>query len=119
MTQNNASIHPLRHISIRVPWHDNGWAGCVCKDPKRNGACLRLPRIASERVDEKEALIAGKSLQELKEELWPCCVPERAMCMAPFEYIRHARSEKGKLLNKLNYSRGDFGIIHEKVGPIH
>ena len=54
MTQNNASIHPLRHISIRVPWHDNGWAGCVCKDPKRNGACLRLPRIASERVDEKE-----------------------------------------------------------------
>jgi hypothetical protein len=77
---------------------------CVCKDPKRNGACLRLPRIASERVDEKEALIAGKSLQELKEKLWPCCVPERAMFMAPFEYIRHARSEKGKLLNKLNYS---------------
>ena len=26
--------YPLRHVSVRVPWHDNGWNGSVCKDPK-------------------------------------------------------------------------------------
>ena len=24
--------YPIRHISIRVPWHDNGWNGSVCND---------------------------------------------------------------------------------------
>jgi hypothetical protein len=30
---------PLRHISIRVPWHDSGWNGTVCADPAQNTAC--------------------------------------------------------------------------------
>ena len=34
--------YPLRHISIRVPWHDTGWDGRVCAAPLLNGACLKL-----------------------------------------------------------------------------
>ena len=37
---------PLHHISIRVPWHDRGWDGSVCADPKSNTSCLILPRVA-------------------------------------------------------------------------
>jgi hypothetical protein len=29
---------PLRHVSVRVPWHDAGWAGVVCSAPALNGA---------------------------------------------------------------------------------
>ena len=29
--------YPLRHISIRVPWHDTGWNGSVCAAPQLNG----------------------------------------------------------------------------------
>ena len=36
---------PLRHISIRVPWHDDGWNGCICIKPKPNTACQALARI--------------------------------------------------------------------------
>jgi hypothetical protein len=36
--------YPLRHISIRVPWHDTGWDGQVCAAPRLNGACLKLKR---------------------------------------------------------------------------
>ena len=43
--------YPLRHVSIRVPWHDTGWDGRVCKDPRLNGACLKLKRIAENRDD--------------------------------------------------------------------
>ena len=26
--------YPTHHISVRALWHDNGWNGSVCKDPK-------------------------------------------------------------------------------------
>ncbi|WP_439628322.1 hypothetical protein [Gemmata sp.] len=51
---------PLRHLSIRVPWHDAGWAGTVCDDPTANTACLVLKRIGAERDDAAEqAALAG------------------------------------------------------------
>ena len=84
------SNYPLRHVSIRVPWHDNGWNGTVCRAPHCNEACLRLSRIAEGREDEKERAVAGGSLSDLPETDWPCCVAERATFMAPFEFIRHA-----------------------------
>jgi len=36
---------PTHHITIRVPWHDNGWSGNVCSQPLANTSCLVLPRI--------------------------------------------------------------------------
>lgn len=90
MTTNNQNL-PLRHISIRVPWHDDRWKGTVCKQPKLNGSCLRLKRIAENRNDEQEKTVSGQSIEELTENDRPCCVSERAMFMAPFEYTRHAQ----------------------------
>ena len=83
--------YPLRHISIRVPWHDSGWDGRVCAAPRLNGACLKLKRIAEGRDDDAEEAVAGKSLKDLPREKWPCCVPERVGFMAPFEYTREAK----------------------------
>lgn len=79
---------PLRHISIRVPWHDTGWDGRVCANPRLNGACLKLKRIAENRDDAAEEEVAGRSLIELPQEKWPCCVEERVGFMAPFEYTK-------------------------------
>jgi DNA-binding FrmR family transcriptional regulator len=87
----SATNYPLRHISIRVPWHDNGWNGTVCKSPKFNGACLKLPRIADSRDDGKEQAVAGKSIRDLDVSQWPCCVGERGTFMADFEFTRMAR----------------------------
>lgn len=58
-------VYPMRHLSLRVPWHDAGWDGTVCRAPKQNGACLRLPRIGEGRDDEAEQAVAGQSLQVL------------------------------------------------------
>ena len=76
---------PLRHVSIRVPWHDAGWAGVVCNAPQLNGACVKLKRIAAHKKDELETPVAGRSLEELPLDQWPCCVEERAAFMAPFQ----------------------------------
>ena len=89
--------YPLRHLSIRVPWHDAGWTGVVCNAPQLNGACAKLKRIASAKKEQAELLIAGKSFDEIPREQWPCCVEERATFMAPFEMEqlkRHALAER-------------------------
>jgi hypothetical protein len=90
MIAQSKKSYPLRHITLRVPWHDSAWDGTVCRDPKLNSACLRLKRIAGSRDDEAEQAVSGQSLQVLDEGSWPCCVSERAMFMAPFEYTRVA-----------------------------
>ena len=82
--------YPLRHISIRVPWHDTGWDGRVCTAPRLNGACLKLKRIAENRNDSAEESVAGRSFKDLSQAEWPACVAERVGFMAPFEYIREA-----------------------------
>jgi len=66
--------HPLRHLSIRVPWHDAGWTGVVCNAPQLNGACARLTRIAGGKKEQTELLIAGKSFDAIPRKQWPCCV---------------------------------------------
>lgn len=80
----------IKHISIRVPWHDSGWDGTVCQEPAQNGACLKLKRIAADRDDDAEQRLRGQSLAVLPQEKWPCCVSERVAIMAPFEYTRYA-----------------------------
>lgn len=85
MKETKPSKYPLRHISIRVPWHDAGWEGVVCRKPHLNGACAKLKRIADNKKDAQEIPISGRSLEELPKEEWPCCVDERAAFMAPFE----------------------------------
>lgn len=75
---------PLKHISIRVPWHDGGWDGRICQNPKTNAACLVLDRIRDLRKDEEEEAAAGQSLGDLPPEKWPPCIDEHGTFMAPF-----------------------------------
>lgn len=77
--------YPLRHLSIRVPWHDSGWNGSICAAPHLNGSCAKLKRIAARKKDAEEQHLAGESIDVLPREQWPCCVDEHATFMAPFE----------------------------------
>ena len=79
---------PRHHITIRVPWHDSGWAGTVCSKPLNNTSCLVLGRIADSRDDATEARCAGRRFDELAANDVPPCVKERASFMAPFEVSR-------------------------------
>ena len=82
---------PEHHITIRVPWHDGGWAGSVCSKPLDNTSCLVLPRISEHKCDEREAENAGARLDALAMEELPICVDERVAFMAPFEIVRTLR----------------------------
>ena len=79
---------PTHHITIRVPWHDGGWAGTVCNSPLNNTSCLILPRIGEGKCDEIEARCSGRQLDALDSNDLPPCIGEKVSFMAPFELYR-------------------------------
>lgn len=87
---------PLRHLSIRVPWHDTGWTGCICKNPAENISCLILPRISENRKDDVEGLIAGKPWHELDKDKLPPCAGERGIFMSPQDFTRELKHPYSK-----------------------
>lgn len=103
--------YPLRHISVRVPWHDQAWNGHVCKEPSRNTACLCLRNIADNKNDAFEDTIAGKSIEELPENQHPPCVKERGTFMSPFGFTRHHEHPYSKTSNDTH--------AHFKSTPLH
>lgn len=81
---------PTMHVSVRVPWHDNGWAGKICSNPRGNTSCLILPRVAETKDDEFETSMAGATWDAEGARL-PACAAERGAFMAPFGYARRVR----------------------------
>ncbi len=75
-----------QHISVRVPWHDNGWNGTVCRYPGENNACLRLKNIYENRNDAEEIDICGKCMEHLEEKV--PCISEGAAFMSDKDLVR-------------------------------
>jgi ATP-dependent exoDNAse (exonuclease V) alpha subunit len=79
----------MRHVSIRVPWHDQGWNGTVCLDPRHNAACLKLVNISEKKDESAEALVAGRHFKDISAEETPPCLRERVAFMSPFGFQRY------------------------------
>jgi hypothetical protein len=84
----HSKTFPLRHISVRVPWHDAGWNATICGDPRHNTACLKLLNIAQSKDEAEEEALAGKSLRDVDPDKFPPCVKERGTFMASFDLER-------------------------------
>lgn len=95
--------YPLRHISLRVPWHDSEWNGCVCENPKNNLACLRIRNIALSKDEHNEDSIKGIEFCELNYEDVPPCIGERGNFMSKDDYILIKEHPYAKQNNQ-NYS---------------
>jgi len=39
----------IKHLSVRVPWHTEGWTGKICTNPLDNSFCRILPKINEEK----------------------------------------------------------------------
>lgn len=78
---------PMKHLSVRVPWHDSGWNGKVCSNPLGNTYCIALPRISDTRDDEWENENAGEMFDPDGVRL-PACAAERGAFMSEAAYER-------------------------------
>ena len=75
-----------QHLSVRIPWKDNGYDGLVCEKPCYNNACLRLANIALSRDDEREMELAGKPMRGHEADL--PCNSEGAAFMSPDTHFK-------------------------------
>lgn len=78
---------PTMHVSVRVPWHDSGWSGRVCRNPLGNTSCLALARISDMRDDDWEISQADQPYDSEGGRL-PPCADERGAFMANLGYSR-------------------------------
>ena len=60
-----------QHLSIRIPWKDNGYSGLVCDKPCYNNSCLRLKNIADSRDDDFEEKLKGQPIAGHESDI-PC-----------------------------------------------
>lgn len=67
----------INHLSIRLPWHDRGWDGHVCDNPKDNTFCTGARSCAGEMIRKYKDLSteekhAGRFVGEIKGYIPPC-----------------------------------------------
>lgn len=78
----------MRHLTLRVAWHDRAWDGMVCNHPSQNAFCLALDRIREERDDAYEDSVHGRSWADLNSDGLPPCRAEAGAFMNPHEWTR-------------------------------
>ena len=77
----------MKHISVRVPWHDNGWDSHLCTNPRCNTFCKQLPNIVNSKVD-CEQLPCGIDWSQLPTKERPACAGENGGFMNSKAYKR-------------------------------
>ena len=75
-----------QHLSIRVPWKDNGYGESICDRPCLNTSCLRLKNVAENRDDAFEETICGKSVVGYEEQV--PCLSEGGFFMSHRDVVR-------------------------------
>ena len=75
-----------QHLSIRVPWKDNGYTGLVCDKPCYNTSCMKLKNIAQNKKDDIESKIAGQSIKGHESEI--PCLSEGGCFMAETDFSK-------------------------------
>jgi len=81
----------VRHLTMRVAWHDSAWNGTVCRAPSANPYCLDLDRIRAERDDAAQDALARIPFAELGPGQLPPCSAESGAFMSPTPWRRTFR----------------------------
>lgn len=80
----------MKHLSVRVAWHDDKWKGTVCECPMQNTYCNQLPKIALGKDVSKEIAMKGKDWSEIPPDQLPPCKAESATFMNEKAYKRQS-----------------------------
>jgi len=79
-------ILPIKHLSARVPWHDNKWNGKTCCNVLDNSFCRILPLIDQRKNPETEP-----NDVIITEDKFPPCISEKGTFLSPSEYSRELK----------------------------
>jgi len=92
---------PVKHLSARVPWHDNQWNGKTCCNVLDNSFCRILSRIDATKDPDNEP-----SDTLITEANYPPCIAEKGTFLSPKSYSR-----------ELKHSWADFNPLFINFKP--
>ena len=102
---------PIRHLSARVPWHDNKWNGKTCCNVLDNSFCRILPRIDGSKDPDNEPTDTL-----IDESYAPPCLSEKGTFLSPhqnFRQLQHAWKNINQLFTEFlpgTYQHKPFSI---------
>jgi hypothetical protein len=99
---------PVKHLSARVPWHDNQWNGKTCCNVLDNSFCRILANVDSTKDPENEP-----NDTFITDKYAPPCISEKGTFLSPNSYTRtieHAYAKRGNQL----FSEFGPGVYHHK-----
>ena len=106
----------MKHLNVRVAWHDNRWNGAICLNPAGNSFCVDLERIRESRDEDQEMKWAGKLFSELDAATLPPCKAESAAFMNRTEWTRSVIHPYAGL-PKTKETHGHLLETHIRVPP--
>lgn len=98
----------VKHLSIRIPWHDRGWDGFVCNDPRKNKFCIGTFSVNANPIREKRRELGkkweeknkGKPASEIKEAV-PCAQTINIYCPEPATHANQPRAFLGRRIPEI------------------
>ena len=106
----------MRHLTIRVAWHDNQWNGAICRAPSHNYNCMAIARIRDSRQDAREDAQAGRAWGALPERELPPCMEESGGFMNAGEWTRTFQHAYQNSPNA-RATHGDLRTTRVRVAP--
>lgn len=106
----------IRHLSIRVPWHDTAWNGKTCKNPEKNMYCNILKNIGEKRRNCLEC----KELDINDESTYPPCIKENVSILKSIDIpvtIEYQYSFSKEIGNHFKKTKIDFEKYSSSVIP--
>jgi energy-coupling factor transporter ATP-binding protein EcfA2 len=82
---------PVKHLSARVPWHDNKWNGKFCCNVLDNSFCRILALIDDVKHPENEQVFNDLDFDYKNPNHAMPCLSEKGTFMSPHEYVRATR----------------------------
>jgi len=86
----------LKHLTVRLVWHDRGWDGHICNKPVLNTSCVMHEYVRDNRDDDWEDSNAGRLVSDL-DRIPPCGSELGAYSECEFDLEHHDPLDRGFL----------------------
>lgn len=108
LQSNSEKSLPTRHLSARVPWHDNRWNGSTCCNVLDNSFCRILPLVDKKKDPESEP-----DNEQINDSNFPPCISEKGTFLSPNEYTRQIVHRYKEMNNPLFKDFGPCRFHHK------
>lgn len=77
------------HLSARLTWHDSGWNGRICENPRKNVSCVAKKEIREAKDDEYEQNHAAERVKDIPLDSLPPCAREIGTFSPELTHVLH------------------------------